>query len=767
MSVAAMISFSSPQLGIAALAAAIAAMGIAIVRRIGIPLLSCLLLAAGIVLLALAAAAPVWNRPKPGTIAVMVDLSPSTRGAKFRNADFLRRRVRELIGNSPYQLIAFAGQNLTVDPSEPLAEMPTDQTRFSPVAADAIVLFSDAQFDPPGASPPIYVAVDEGLENVSDASVRQLELRGQELSATISNTGARRQVSLEGTTGPATVPVDSGTIVINRPIGGGTVAGAKLNPGDLWPENDSLSLRIAGAPASEKWWIGENSPGGDWKSLRPQRVSSLPQDYLAPAVIVVDNEAADRFTPSQTDCLMQYVRDLGGSLLIVGGDHAFAAGEYEGGTLERLSPLASSPPNPTTRWILLVDGSGSMSQDAGGGISRWQIAARAVVHLLPALPPADPVQIGQFSDAVRWWLQAPTAADAAATPLPPADAFAHGPTNLESALNQIAGDATGTLPTELLLLSDCDATLDHPTELADLLARKKIRLDVLAIGHGSALETIGGICTATGGHVVESFDPLQWARSMAILSQTALPPRVMREPVTVVFENEAKSLGSETVPVWNRTWLKPQAERWASATHGQRDVPMAGYWRVGNGCVAAVACELNKSRIELLAERIAQRPRDPRFSVHWESGRRIHVVVDAVDGGKFVNGLAISLELADDAGPGKMRVEQSGPGRYEATINAARNPRIAALRVGDETIDRVSLPGRYPEEFDAVGSDHAAMRNLAEMSGGEVIWPTDREPIDFRWKTAETPLTPWICATALLVLAAGLTTWRLAKRGRS
>ncbi len=259
----------------------------------------------------------------------------------------------------------------------------------------------------------------------------------------------------------------------------------------------------ASPPASEKWWIGENSPGDDWKSLQPRRVSSLAQDYLAPAVIVVENEPADRFTPSQLDCLMQYVRDLGGSLLIVGGDHSFAAGEYEGSELERLSPLASSPPTPTTRWIILVDGSGSMSQEAGGGISRWQMATQAADHLLPALPPADPVEIGQFSDSVRWWLQA-TAADAAMAALPPADAVPHGPTNLESALNQIAGDATGALPTNLLLLSDCDTTLDHPTELADLLAGKKIRLDVLAIGDGSALGTIRGICAATGGQIIES-----------------------------------------------------------------------------------------------------------------------------------------------------------------------------------------------------------------------------------------------------------------------
>ncbi|MGD0540613.1 MAG: VWA domain-containing protein, partial [Tepidisphaeraceae bacterium] len=454
MSALAMVSLSSPQIGLAALALAIAAVGIAIIRRIDIPIMSAMLLAAGVISVAAAAGGPVWHRSEPGTIAVMVDLSPSTRGARFRDADFLRRRVRELIGDSRREFIAFADHNVPIDPLGPMEEMPADQTRFSPAAADAIVLFSDARFDLPKSSPPVYVAVDENLENASDASVQRLELRGRTLAATIANSGPPRKASLEGTTGSTTVGIDPGNLVITRPIAGGaTQAAVKLNAADLWPENDSLSLRVAAAPASEQWWIGENSPGGYWRTFPPDPLPEISQEYLAPAVIVVDNQPADRFTPSQMDCLMQYVRDLGGSLLIVGGDRAFAAGGYAGTALEQLTPLSSSPPDPTTRWILLVDGSGSMGQDAGDGISRWQAAVQAVVHLLPSLPPADPVQIGQFSDVVRWWCEHTTAAEAARTTLPPADAFPHGPTNLESVLFQIAHDAGGTLPTELLLVS--------------------------------------------------------------------------------------------------------------------------------------------------------------------------------------------------------------------------------------------------------------------------------------------------------------------------
>ncbi len=763
MVIAALVSFSSPGFGIAAFALGGLAIGIGVVRRIGMPGLAAALVVGGVICLAVAAGEPVWHRSKPGTVAVMVDLSGSTRGARFRDGDFFRRRVRELVGDSSCRFFGFSDHNVEIDPSGQLMEMTSDETRFAPAAADVILLFSDGRFDLPKASPPVYSVVDENLENVLDAAVERLEVRGGNLAAAISDSGSARIATFAGAAGTKTISIEPGKLAVTRPIEvGASVAGVKLNAGDLWPENDSLSVRIAAVPASERWWIGEGAPGKGWRSFAGE---SLPVDsdaYLAPAVIVVKNQAAELFTQTQLDCLMEYVRDLGGSLVIVGGDHAFAAGGYPGTVLETLSPLASSPPDATRRWVLLVDGSGSMGQEAAGGVSRWQIAARAVVRLISMLPPADLVQVGQFSDVVRWWIGGVTAAEAGRTPLPPGDAFPHGPTNLESALNQIGRDADGTLPTEVLLLSDCDTTFDRPKDVGELLAGKKIRLDVLAIGRGSRLEIIRQVCAVTGGNVVEQFDSREWARSIEKLSRAVLPERVSRKPMNAVFEKEAKSLPSENVDLWNRVWLKPRAERWASAKENGAELPMAGFWRVGSGCVAAVAFDLDASRAIPIAERIAEKPRDPRFSVRWENGRRVRVVVDAVDGGRFLNGLSMVMVISHDAEEKRVALEQTGPGRYDANIAASKDSRIATLRVGDEVIDRASLPGRYAAEFDAVGNDHAALRELAEKSGGAVIWPSDHGPIDFRWPRIEIPLTAWICGLGLVLIGAGLVVWRRA-----
>jgi len=724
MSAAPAVEFSSVGLGLAAIALAACAIAIATGRKIPLPTASRWLFAVGLLLLALAAAGPVWFRTKPGRLAVMVDLSPSTRGAQFRSTWFLEQRINQLVGTSPYQTLAFASENRPLDLGGAIEEMPADRTIFSPPPVDAILLFSDAQFQLPEKSPPVYVAMDEGLENVKDAAVKKLELRGGSLAATISNSGPDRAVSFPA----STATVGRGTIVVTRPTpSDSTIATVKLNTGDLWPENDSISTAVLPPPASEKWWVGENPPDTDWRTFDASQLPVLEQEYLSPAVIVLANQSADRFLPVGLERLTQYVRDLGGSLLIEGGDHSFGAGGYGGTILEQLSPLASFPPTPTTHWVLLADGSGSMAQGAGG-VSSWVVATRAMVKLLPGIPAADPVQIGQFSQDVKWWLPAGTAADAASAALPPPDAYPHGPTNLEAALNQVADESSAEMRTELILLSDCDATISHPDLLSDVLARKQIRLHVLAIANGSALGIIRGICQGTGGEVIQENDPGKWAQSLKKLSQAALPPLVVNQPVMVRFENGAESISIAPTSLWDRTWVKPDAQWWAESDLGQ---PLAGFWKVGTGSVLATGFGADDSSMEALVGLIAQKPRDPRFSVRWDQDSQAHVTVDAAEKGEFLNGLAMTLEISGSDGTQTRALEQTGPGRYEATIESSRETRIASVKVAGETIDRSAISGRYPPEFDALGNDHEAMRKLAEQSGGEVIWPGVRGRLIF------------------------------------
>ncbi len=100
---------------------------------------------------------------------------------------------------------------------------------------------------------------------------------------------------------------------------------------DRWPENDELSISLGGAGKTECWYVSSGSGAGD--GFRAMRPADLPTDaaaYLAPSLIVLDNLAASDLNDAQLARIEQYVRDLGGGLLITGGDRAFGPWRLHG-----------------------------------------------------------------------------------------------------------------------------------------------------------------------------------------------------------------------------------------------------------------------------------------------------------------------------------------------------------------------------------------------------------------------------------------------------
>lgn len=776
------------------------------VRRTRLPRLTRWLLAAGAVALALAAGSPQWPRPVATGVVVMVDLSPSTRTAEYRHRAALQKRIAALLGATPHRIVYFADgaareappgsddsaaiSGLAVDSTgDMLADLAAERTVFDPPSgASAVVLFSDGRFDLPAAAPPTYVVIDPLLESPADAAVKSLEQRGDRMVAAVTNTAATRTLELTGVrladARPAAGPVigvkdmrphsifsgvatGSGVLQASIEPSAGRI-GARLSPGDAWPENDQLWALVA-PPAAEQWWVGTGGPAG-WRTMSPGELPTDAAPYLAPSVIVLHNIAQSDLTALQRRRLGQYVRELGGGVVILGGDRAFAAGGYWGTELDALSPLASTPPRPTTHWLLLADGSGSMAQ-RGGGQSLWQRATDAMLRLVPQLPPDDVVSIGSFSDQLSWWTQDRGAKEMAALALPPAGIGPHGPTNLEAALTAIAQKATGDLPRQLLLLTDADAQIDDPLSLGRALHERNIHLHVLASGEGSGLPALQIIISASGGTLVRQFDPAKWAAAFQTLERAAAPARLKNQPIHARFTGDLAGMGERDLSPWNRTWIKTGAASLASGREGDNDVNLAARWNVGEGRVLAIAGDPGggANLANALAQAVAHAPRDPRFSVSHVCGESLRVSVDAADNRSYLNDRHVVLWLSDDVaaegtGAGHrdaFELSQRGPGQYELEIPAPRRAAIAQVEADGQVIDRFAVAGRYAREFDGISNDHDAMERLARQTGGAVIWPRQTWPIDFHWPLRWTPLGPVLAIIGVVVIAIGLIVWKL------
>jgi hypothetical protein len=759
------ISFQSPWLAAIGASLCVICACVAILRRVDLPTSAICLLFLASACFAAAAGEPRWNRPHEGVVNVLVDLSPSTRTADYRHRTNLDQRIAQLLGNTKYHLNFFADGIVTIDPdSSTLPDIPCEATVLPPLDGDAVVVFSDMRCAVPDAGPPAYAVIDPGLEQPTDALVTRLEIRGGEAAASLRNVGPPRALTITGANDPNPFFAPAGSYTVDRTLRADAArVTAQFSAGDAWPENDALSVVPVRPAVAQRWWVGAGGAGADWTIFTPD---TLPVDagaYLAPAIIVLDNIPAAQLDDVRQLRLRQYVSDLGGGLMIVGGNHAYAAGRYVGSTLENLSPLASVPPRPTMRWSLLVDGSGSMSEEQAGG-TRWRAAVAAVVDVLPNLPPEDLVDVGSFAERLTWWVNGKTVKQTKEQTLPPSDAYPHGPTNLEPVLLQIADSADGTMPRQLLLISDADEQIDQPNALIELLRRKQIHLHVLAIGDGSGLATLRHIAAATGGAVVQRMDPRQWASGAAELLGTAMATNFEHTAISIQFENELAHLPPQSIDAWNRTWLKNDARELAGANANGLRVPLMATWNVGEGHVAAAAFDAGSAEVDALIKLVTQPPRDPRFTVNWQIGSALEVSVDAVDGKTYLNNQSVVLRLLptnSDGAASDTVVPQVEPGRYELQLPAPRPPVFAELSANGNAIDRIAVAGRYAPEFDAIGNDHAAMQTLADRTGGDVITPAVKRPIDFRWPRRSQPVSSWFAACGALLTAAGLIRWRL------
>ncbi|MBC7366001.1 MAG: hypothetical protein H7343_04170, partial [Undibacterium sp.] len=102
--------------------------------------------------------------------------------------------------------------------------------------------------------------------------------------------------------------------------------------------------------------------------------------------VVINNVPAHRLSREFLGALDFFVREQGGGLLMAGGENSFGSGGYFASPIDELLPvsmeLRKEQRKLATAMAIVMDRSGSMSQSAGGGLTKMDLAdagaARAV-----------------------------------------------------------------------------------------------------------------------------------------------------------------------------------------------------------------------------------------------------------------------------------------------------------------------------------------------------------------------------------------------------
>lgn len=670
---------------------------------------------AGLVVLCLGAGGVALKWTGRATVVVMVDCSASTRGARYREAGMLRRRVDELLGGRLARVVYFSDHNIEGKLDRQPEEMESPRTVFSPPeGVETVVLFSDGQFELPTVTPRVFAVVDPMLDGPDDAAVTGMEQVGDRVLVRTRVRGVGRMICIDGKSQSIVPP---GQAVVAK-VAVDSAIMARFDKGDAWPENDAMELRSM-REMGQRWWVGSAVPEG-WISYSTDRLPIDPAAYMDPSIIVLNNVSAHLLGDIQQRRLEQYVRDLGGVVLIVGGDQSFLAGGDVRGALEELSPLSSHAPGPSAHWVVLVDGSGSMNQPEKGD-TRWSVALEGVRAVVDQLPSEDLLSLGSFSDQIHWWSRGKSVNG---TNWPQPIPSPRGPTNLSDVLNQLGQSFNDGLPKQLLLLTDGQAPPPDADQLVEQFKKIDLHLYLLAIGEGEAIDTLNQIATRTGGRMIQQMDPRQWVESADQLLRTAQYHPMENVPLTMRWSGPIPWTDPH-LSSWNRVWLKPDAQLWAEAELDGKSIPLAAHWRVGLGRVAAMAFLAPPVDTAALADQLAQSPRDPHWNISWYFGPKIDLLVESA-GGKWINNAALTLQLGDQSFP----IPQTAPGRYELSFDAPRDSSIVTVLLGKDVLDRRALAGMYSTEFSAIGNNLNQLRELTMRSGGRLIGPDDHHRLE-------------------------------------
>jgi uncharacterized membrane protein len=487
----------------------------------------------------------------------------------------------------------------------------------------------------------------------------------------------------------------------------------------------------------------------------PAQLPGTLAGYLPYDALILDNAPGYGISNEKMETIARYVRDVGGGLLMAGGDSSFGAGGYYKTPIERALPVdmdVKSPVEiPRLSLVIVVDKSGSMSGSVPSGETKLDVVKSAALSAIESLNPFDTVGILAFDADWEWAVPLTSAgqSDTIATEL--ASLAPGGGTIMYPALQEVER-ALSLSPSPLrhvIVLSDGLTNAGDFEALVKKMAREKITVSTVAVGEDADAELLGKIASWGGGRTYSTSDPRDvpkiFMTETTLASQGLLVEKGFL-PQEVSAGDALRGISLEGLPGLKGfvlTYMKPGAEMVFSALYG---APLLATWRYGLGRTAAFTSDFSGRwsaawlawdqfpRFAAQLVRWLERPSDsnvlrPRITV---AEGKASITVDAYDAlGAFVNNLAISgIVLGPDGARSEISIPQTGPGLYQADFPAgAVGDYMVTLsaRSGESPLApmtlAVSIP--YSDEYRMLGVNTTLLNRLAADTGGRVISSAD------------------------------------------
>jgi len=522
------------------------------------------------------------------------------------------------------------------------------------------------------------------------------------------------------------------------------------------------------------WALEEQNMQVDVRPPRgaPESLAEL-QNY---DLLVLSNVPATVLSLRQMEVARTYVQDLGGGLLMLGGDQSFGLGGYYKTSLEEILPVRSDfekeKEKPSLAMMLVIDKSGSMG---GEKIEMAKEAARAAVELLG---PSDKVGVLAFEGENFWVSEMHPCSDKGFVLDRIAALEAGGGTVMAPAMEEAHETLRGTLAKlkHVIVLTDGISAPGDFEGIAQAMAADRITCSTVAMGGDADQPLLEEIARLGNGRFYVADDPALvpqiFAKETVTASESAIneqpfPPTVVRstQVLTDIRLDLAPFLLGYVV-----TRAKPTAEVILATESGD---PLLAWWRYGLGMSAAFTSDAK-------ARWAAEWLNWPQFGQFWaqvvrhclrkaetkgtvvqveRAGRKSVVSLDAIEpSGKFLNRAASELTLVDPKlSTQKIEMAQVAPGRYQAEFDTTQPGSyqwMFSQTKDNQVLGRQTrgLAVGYPDELRLRPTNTELLKSIAGASGGRFD-PAPDSVFASPERTAPraVPLWPYLAFAAVLL----------------
>ena len=473
------------------------------------------------------------------------------------------------------------------------------------------------------------------------------------------------------------------------------------------------------------------------------------------AIILVDVPARELST-RQMETLQNYIRDLGGGLVTVGGPTSYGVGGYYRTQLEELLPLnmqiTDEERRPSLAIVFIIDHSGSMSE-VSGGVAKLELAKEAAMRSIELLIPTDRVGVVAFDETASWVVEMTDLNNPQAVIQAIGTIRAGGGTDILAGVQAVANVLPDdpALVRHIILLTDGGADPTGIPELVEqLYTEHGITLSTVGVGRDAApflptLAEIGGgryhftadpstipaifteeTTLATRAYIIEeSFYPQLYATSPILAGISELPPLlgyVGTSPKETAQTILVSRHGDPILAAWQYglgrvvSFTSDATGRWALSWLGWEGFPtfwgQAVDYTIGNHTISPLSIQITEIGEEALLTVEA-------------SESNISSGTSAIT---YLNDIAMLANIVAPNGEVmEVRLSQSAPGLYVGNFFPEAQGTYL-IRVSGETghsdgltvAESVGWVLSYSPEYRLLTADPSALIQLATENGGGI-----------------------------------------------